>query len=138
MAELKTTATDANVIDFIGGVDPARQADCEALIAMMQKVTKSPPKMWGGSIVGFGTYHYKYESGHESDASLVGFSPRKQHLVIYIGPGFTSYADLTAALGKHKTGQSCLYIKSLADIDIKVLEKLVAASVKYMREKYPA
>ena len=138
MAELKTTATDANVIDFISGVAPARQADCEALIAMMQNVTKSPPKMWGGSIVGFGTYHYKYESGHEGDASLVGFSPRKQHIVIYIGPGFTSYPDLMAALGKHKTGQSCLYIKSLADIDIKVLEKLVAASVKYMREKYPA
>ena len=138
MAELKTTATDANVIDFISGVAPARQAGCEALIAMMQKVTKSPPKMWGGSIVGFGTYHYKYESGHEGDASLVGFSPRKQHIVIYIGPGFTSYPDLMAALGKHKTGQSCLYIKSLADIDMKVLEKLVAASVKFMREKYPA
>lgn len=138
MAEPKTTATDANVIVFISGVDPARRADCEALIAMMQKVTKSPPKMWGSSIVGFGTYHYKYESGHEGDASLVGFSPRKQHLVIYIGPGFTSSADLMAALGKHKTGQSCLYIKSLADIDMKVLEKLVAASVKYMREKYPA
>jgi hypothetical protein len=102
----------------------------------MQKITKEKPKMWGASIVGFGSYHYKYDSGHEGDMCITGFSPRKQNLTLYILPGFERYELLMSKLGKYKTGKSCLYIKRLADIDEKVLEKLIAESVVYMKKKY--
>ena len=138
VVEPKLKANELSVADFLAAVAPARRADCEAIVGLMQKATKLPPKMWGSAIIGFGSYHYKYESGHEGDAALVGFSPRKQNLVIYIMPGFSAYPDLMSALGKHKVGKSCLYINTLADIDLKVLEKLVKASVEYMRKKYPA
>ncbi|MEI6737292.1 MAG: DUF1801 domain-containing protein [Pseudomonadota bacterium] len=138
MAELKTKLNDASVEKFIAKVDPQRRADCWTIIALMQKVTKAPPKMWGSAIVGFGTYTYKYESGREGDWMLVGFSPRKQNLTLYLMSGFAEYQELMAKLGKHKTGKSCLYINTLEDIDFKVLEQLIKASVKYMKQKYPA
>lgn len=104
----------------------------------MEKVTGAPAKMWGASIVGFGSYTYRYETGRTGDWPLVGFSPRKQNLTLYIMAGFGEYEDLMAKLGKHKTGKSCLYINRLNDIDMKVLETLVKASVKFMKQKYPA
>jgi len=138
MAELKTKLNDASVKTFLSLVDERRRDDAAAVVALMQKVTKAPPKMWGTSIVGFGSYTYKYESGREGNWMLVGFSPRKQNLTLYIMAGFNEYDDLMAQLGKHKTGKSCLYISQLSDIDMKVLEKLVKASVNYMKAKYPA
>jgi hypothetical protein len=138
MAEPKTKVNDASVDDFIAGIEPARRADCKAIVTLMQKATKSPPKMWGTAIVGFGIYSYTYESGRKGDWPLVAFSPRKQNLTLYIMSGFAEYDALMSKLGKHKTGKACLYINSLADVDLKVLEKLVKASVKYMKEKYPA
>ncbi len=137
MAEPKTKPGETSVAAFIKSVDPARHADCETIMAMLQRMTKSPPQMWGASIVGFGTYHYHYASGREGDWPRIGFSPRKQNLTLYIMNGFDGEPELMAALGKYKTGKSCLYINSLADINIKVLEKLVKASLKYMNAKYP-
>jgi Domain of unknown function (DU1801) len=138
MAELKTKLNDASVETFLASVDESRRQDCAVVLALMQKVTKSPPKMWGTSIIGFGTYTYKYESGREGDWPLVSFSPRKQNLTLYIMAGFVEYEGLMKILGKHTTGKSCLYIKQLSDVDLKVLEKLVKASVEYMKAKYPA
>lgn len=138
MAEPKTKLNDASVAAFIAKSAAGREADCEAIIALMQKATGEPPKMWGAAIVGFGSYTYKYESGKTGDWPLVGFSPRKQNLTLYVMSGFAGHDDLTAKLGKFKTGKSCLYLNSLADIDIKVLEKLLKASVKHMKAKYGA
>jgi hypothetical protein len=136
MAELKTKRTEASVDDFIAGIaDEQRRKDCTALLAMMKRVTKAPPKMWGASMVGFGSYHYRYASGREGDWFLSGFSPRKQDLTVYVMAGFEDYPELMARLGKYKTGKSCLYLKRLSDIDAAVLEKLIAASVKDMNER---
>ncbi len=137
MAEPKTKPGKTSVAAFIKSVDPARHADCETIMAMLQRMTKSPPQMWGTSIIGFGIYHYHYASGREGDWPRIGFSPRKQNLTLYIMNGFDGEPELMAALGKYKTGKSCLYINSLTDINIKVLEKLVKASLKYMNAKYP-
>jgi hypothetical protein len=135
MAELKTKKTEASVDDFIAGIaDEQRRADCRTLLAMMKRVTKAPPKMWGASMVGFGSYHYRYASGREGDWFLSGFSPRKQDLTVYVMAGFEDYPELMARLGKYKTGKSCLYLKRLSDVDAAVLEKLIAASVKDMKE----
>lgn len=139
MAELKTQPNDASVdvfLDRIESENPQKAADCRALIGMMRRVTGDPPRMWGKAMVGFGTYHYRYESGREGDWFLVGFSPRKRELSVYIMSGFDRYEELMKRLGKHRTGKSCLYIKSLDDIDTSVLEQLVAASVDYMRQQY--
>ncbi len=137
MATLKTQKNTASVDEFLNTVeDPEKQADCRKLAELMQNATGDLPTMWGNAIVGFGSYHYRYESGREGDWFLVGFSPRKQELSVYIMPGFSRYDDLMKRLGKHKTGKSCLYIKRLADIDIDVLEKLIQASVKHMRRQY--
>ena len=137
-AVLKTAPRAASVEAFLKQVpDEARRADCLALVKLMKKVTRADPKMWGPSIVGFGSYHYKYESGREGDWFLTGFSPRKQDLTLYIMAGFIEYEALLAKLGKHKHGKSCLYVKRLADLDMRVLEKLVVASVKGVRERYP-
>ncbi len=105
---------------------------------MMERLTGHPPKMWGPSIIGFGEYHYKYDSGREGDICRIGFSPRKGQTVFYIANGFASHADLMAKLGKYKTSKSCLYIKRLSDVDEAVLEQLCVESLKYMDEKYPA
>lgn len=137
MAELKTKKTDASVKAFLATIDDSKKrADCEAVSKLMQAATGSPAKMWGASIVGFGSYDYVYESGRSGTWMLCGFSPRKQDLTLYIMSGFEGYPDLMKRLGKFKTGKSCLYIKSVADVDRKVLADLISGSVKYMRSKY--
>jgi hypothetical protein len=138
MAELKTKQNDKSVIDFLNSVpDEKKRQDSFTILELMQHVTGLEPKMWGDSIVGFGSYHYKYASGREGDMGLTGFSPRKQNLTIYITSGFDQYGDLLQALGKHKTGKSCLYINRLSDIDLQVLEQLVEQSVEQMRKTNP-
>lgn len=139
MAELKTKPEDASVDAFIAAIeDEQKRADAEAILDMMAKATRAKPQMWGSSIVGFGSYHYVYASGREGDWFLVGFSPRKRSFSLYIMAGFDDYAELLGQLGKHKTGKSCLYINKLADVDTKVLRKLIRESVKHMRRKYKA
>ena len=133
----KTRLTDSSVGAFIAAVEnDRRKEDARAVKAMMERITGWEPKMWGPSIVGFGEYHYKYESGREGDFLITGFSPRKNALTIYIMPGFARYQELMAKLGKHRTGKSCLYINKLKDVDLSVLEELVTRSVEYMTEKY--
>jgi Domain of unknown function (DU1801) len=138
MAANKTVETDADVAAVVAAVaDPAQRADAEVLIRMMAKVSGYPPKMWGPSIIGFGQYHYHYDSGREGDMCRVGFSPRKGQTVVYIVDGFPGHTELLARLGKHKTGKSCLYIKRLADVDLSVLADLVTASLAVMAERHP-
>ena len=138
IAEPKTTVNDADVDAFLGLVaDPVKQADARTLLETMMRVTRRPAKMWGNSIVGFGSYHYTYASGRSGDWPLTGFSPRKQALTLYIMAGFDNYENLLARLGKYKTGKSCLYVKRLTDVDQKVLSRLVRESVAYMRKNYP-
>ena len=139
MPEQKTKPTEASVADFIAKVDSEQvRDDCRALVKMTKKVTGSPPKMWGPSIIGFGKYHYKYESGHEGDACIAGFSPRKGNLTVYISPEFPKREGLLKKLGKHKSSKSCVYIKKLEDVNMDVLEKLVKESVDRVRQKYRA
>ena len=138
MAEQKTKPTALSVKKFLSAVEPAqRRQDAIDVCAMMERLSREPPRMWGSSIVGFGSYHYHYESGHEGDAFRIGFSPRKAALVLYIMGGFPRHADLMARLGKHTTGKSCLYLKKLSDVDEVVLEELMASSLAYMRKTYP-
>ena len=126
-----------NVDAFLDGVEnPRRREDARRLLALMQEVTGELPKMWGATIVGFGSYHYRYASGREGDWPVVGFAPRKQNLVLYIMPGFTRYSALLAKLGKHRTGKSCLYVNKLDDIDPRILEELVRESVAEMKRRY--
>ena len=135
MYELKTKETDASVEVFLDSIeDEQRREDCKAVAKLMQQVTKEKPKMWGSSIVGFGQYHYKYASGHEGDAALTGFSPRKQALTLYIMGGFDTYNDLMSKLGPYKIGKACLYVKRLADVDQKVLKELIKQSVDHMKK----
>lgn len=138
MAEIKTKQTDQSVEALLNGikVDKKRQ-DSFAILELMKQVTGKEPKMWGDSIVGFGNYHYKYASGREGDWFLVGFSPRKQNLALYIMSGFTDYDDLLNKLGKYKTGKACLYINKLEDIDLQTLEVLVRLSVEYIVRTNP-
>ncbi len=137
MAEIKTKQTDESVKKFLNKVaDKKRREDCFAVLEMMEQITKMEPKMWGPSIVGFGTYHYKYESGHEGDMCMIGFSPRKQNLTLYILPGFAKYEELMKKLGKYKTGKSCLYINKLEDVDTATLKKLIKEGFTYMAKKY--
>jgi Domain of unknown function (DU1801) len=129
----KTVPTAVSVADFLGAIeDPERRADCAALVKLMQAVTGEKATMWGPSIVGFGTYHYVYDSGRSGDAALTGFSPRKGDISIYIVDGLEHHAAHLARLGPHKTGKVCLYVKRLADIDMGVLKALVEDSVKAM------
>src|SRR5512134_3587589 len=133
--ELKTKVNDASVTKFINSVaDEQKRNDCLELLKLMKQVTKEEPKMWGSSIVGFGSYHYKGKSGREGDWLLTGFSPRKQNLTLYLMGGFDTHAALLNKLGKFTTGAGCLYIKRLDDVDKKVLKELVQASVKRMKE----
>jgi len=134
MAELKTKKTAASVKDFLNRVPEERKRkDSFALLKLMQEVTGARPAMWGPSIVGFGSYHYKYASGREADWPLAGFSPRKQNLTLYITAGFDGYGELLGKLGKHKTGKACLYINRLEDVDLATLKELVRRSVEHMR-----
>lgn len=134
MAELKTQKNDQSVDDFIANADEKYRDDCRTVLTLMGEMTGETPAMWGSSIVGFGSYHYKYASGREGDWFLCGFSPRKQNLTLYIMSGFSKYEALLDKLGKYKTGVSCLYIKKLADVDIATLKVLVEQSVAYLRE----
>lgn len=136
MAELKTKPTDQNVADFISTIeDEQRRADCKAILELMKEVMQLEPKMWGSSMVGFGDYHYKYESGHEGDTFIVGFSPRKQNLTLYLTGGLLQQEDLLAQLGKHKTGKGCLYINKLAQINIEILRAIIQRSAEAFKEK---
>jgi hypothetical protein len=133
-AELKTKVNDASVEKFLNAVkDEQERNDCYEILKMMKQVTKEEPKMWGGTIVGFGSYHYKGKSGREGDWMLTGFSPRKQNLTLYLMGGFDENKDLLKKLGKFKTSVGCLYIKKLEDVDKKVLKELVTSSVKRMK-----
>ncbi len=133
----KTVPTEQSAEQFIASVDnEVKRKDSRALLQMMTEITDRPPIMWGSSLIGFGTYHYKYASGREGDFFLTGFSPRKQALTIYIMPGFSEYEEILGNLGKYKTGKSCLYVKKLDDIDCDLLRDLITKSVAYMRDKY--
>jgi hypothetical protein len=139
MAENKTRETDADVASFLAAVpDPKRREDALALCGTMARITGEPPRLWGPSIIGFGRYHYRYESGHEGEAPLIGFSPRAKELVLYLGLGAGGREDLLARLGKHRRSKGCLYVKSLADADPAVLETLIAESHASARERHGA
>jgi hypothetical protein len=130
MAELKTQPTRSSVAAFLGAIpDERRRKDCAAVARIMRRATGARPQMWGSSIVGFGRRHYKYASGREGDWFVTGFSPRKGDLTLYISGGFDGHETLMRKLGKYKTGKSCLYIRTLADIDVGVLTALIETSV---------
>ncbi len=135
MAELKTKKNEASVTKFLDGVKgEKKRQDSYTILKLMQQITKAEPKMWGTSIIGFGSYHYKYASGREGDWFVTGFSPRKQNLTLYIMSGFSKYPDLLNKLGKFKTGKSCLYINKIEEIDIATLKELIKQSVVYLKK----
>jgi hypothetical protein len=137
VAQNKTQITDVDPASFVASIDhPTRQSDAEVLLELMRRVTGCEPKMWGPSIVGFGRYHYRYESGREGEFMLAGFSPRKANIVVYTMPGYEDLEEQLGELGKHRLGKSCLYINKLADIDLAVLEQIVADGVAAMRATY--
>jgi hypothetical protein len=139
MAENKTKANDQSVLAFLENVqDAQKREDCFTLLRLMEEITGKPAKMWGDTMVGFDQYHYKYATGREGDSLLTGFSPRKQNLTIYITAGFEGYEPLLGKLGRHSIGKSCLYVKSLKDVDMAVLREMVQRSVDHMRKMYPA
>jgi Domain of unknown function (DU1801) len=136
MTELKTKPNSESVREFLDKIsDEQRRSDCQVVLKLMKKATGAAPTMWGSSIVGFGKYRYRYESGREGEWPVVGFSPRKNDLTLYIIPGFERFDDLMNRLGKFKTGKSCLYIKKLSDVDPDVLNDLINQSVQAMSEK---
>lgn len=137
MAENTTRPTDVAPAEFIAAVEhPTRRADAETLLEMMERVTGCAGKMWGPSIIGFGRYAYRYESGREGEFMLTGFAPRKANLVVYVLPGYDDISEDLAELGKHRIGKSCLYINKLADVDLDVLERIVSDGVARMRRDY--
>ncbi|MGB8855387.1 MAG: DUF1801 domain-containing protein [Burkholderiales bacterium] len=137
MAENKTKATEASVAEYIAAIsDEERRADCETIAKIMNKNTKQEPKMWGPSIVGFGSYHYTYASGHSGDSCQTGFSSRKDAISVYLVAEFPGQAELLAKLGKHKMGKACLYIRRLSDVDLRILEKLLSGSVAGAKRRY--
>jgi len=134
VAELKTKPTKQSVADFLKKIpDAQRREDCFTVAKLMEEATGDEPKMWGPSIVGFGTFHYKYDSGREGDWLVIGFSPRKGDLTLYLMMGFEKHGELMKQLGKHRTGKSCLYLKKLSDIHLPTLKKLIKASVKDLK-----
>ena len=137
MAEAKTKQTDESVPAFLEKIaDERRRRDYLVVLGLMKEATGEEPKMWGRSIVGFGRYRYKYESGREGEWPIIGFSPSKNDLTLYIMPGFEPFPELMAKLGKHKTGKSCLYIKKLEDVDLGVLKQLLIRSTEKMSAKH--
>lgn len=137
MAENKTKVTEASVESYFSTIDDeARRKDCQALAKLVTKATKQKPKMWGTSIVGFGSYHYTYASGREGDSCLTGFSSRKSDITIYISASFPGREALLAKLGKHKAGKGCLYIRKLSDVDLKTLEQLIVGAVAERKRQY--
>lgn len=138
MTQNKTQPAAETVEAFLAGVEPERKREeAHELLAMFQRITGCAPVMWGASIIGFGSYHYRYESGREGDFLATGFSPRKAQHSLYIMPGYEDFADILARLGKHSMGKSCLYIKTLADVDMDVLEALVRAGLDKLKAKHP-
>jgi hypothetical protein len=138
MYELKTKENDSSVIEFIENVDsPKKREDAYRLLDIFTETTGYPAKMWGPSIIGFGSYHYKYDSGHEGDAPLVGFSPRKAKISLYFATGDTEREALLKEFGKHTSGKACVYINKIADIDVEVLKALINQSVAFLKERYP-
>jgi len=136
LSENKTKQTQASVANYFAGIeDDTRRKDCETLAKLMTKVTREKPKMWGTSIVGFGVHHYKYESGREGEMCLVGFSSRKGDISVYGLNSSPDHSALLSMLGKHKMGKGCLYIRSMSDVDQKVLERLIAGSVAERRQR---
>jgi len=137
MAQNKTVVTDASVEDYLSSIlDEARRRDCEALALLMSSVTQQEPKMWGASIVGFGSYHYRYESGRKGDSCLTGFSSRKGDISIHLMASFPGREELLARLGKHKMGKGCLYVRKLSDVDLEVLEQLVIGTITELKRLY--
>jgi hypothetical protein len=135
--DLKTKISDQSVEKFLDTVaDDNTRRDCYTILNIMKDITRAEPRMWGSSMVGFGSYHYKYESGREGDWFLTGFSPRKQNLTLYIMSGFNEYDELMQKLGTYKTGKSCLYVKRLDDIDPVILKKLIKKSIAHLKKKY--
>lgn len=138
VAEIKTRATEVSVADFLDAVEPpVRREDGKAVCALLRTVTGEEPRMWGPSIVGFGSYSYRYDSGHSGTMCRLGFSPRKAQLVLYVLSDRDGEAELLTRLGKHKTGKSCLYINKLSDIDMTVLEEIARGALADMNRKYP-
>lgn len=138
MYELKTKENDASVIEFIESVEsPKKKEDAYKLLDIFTETSGYPAKMWGTSIIGFGSYHYKYASGHEGDAPLVGFSPRKAKISLYFATGDTKREELLERFGKHTTGKACVYINKIADIDVDVLKELITQSISFLQEMYP-
>lgn len=138
MTENKTKPTDKSVLEFLESIEPAqKREDSFTLLALMKEITGEEAQMWGETMIGFGSYHYKYASGREGDSFLTGFSPRKQNLTVYITAGFDDYGALLGKLGKHKTSKSCLYINKLKDVDMAVLRELVQRSFDHMRTTNP-
>jgi uncharacterized protein DUF1801 len=136
--EAKTKETDVSVDAFLDAIpDEGRREDAKKVRAMMERISGYPARMWGPNIVGFGRYHYRYDSGHEGEAGRIGFSPRARELVLYLVGGFPRHQALMDRLGKYRTGKSCLYVKRLSDVDQSVLEELIAEALAYMRDKYP-
>lgn len=137
-AENKTKATAVDPKTFVAAVEhDVRRGDAETLLDLFQEVTGLEPKMWGPSIIGYGRYHYKYESGREGEFMITGFSPRKANLVMYIMPGYTDHSAILDRIGRYKIGKSCLYINKLADVDLDVLKELIQAGFDDMKTKYP-
>lgn len=138
MVKNKTTKIEDSVLDFLTEVEnEIRRKDSFQVLEIMQEITNLKPKLWSGGIIGFGDYHYKYDSGHEGDFFRAGFSPRKKALTLYIMSGFSRYDELLEKLGKHKIGKSCLYINNLKDVDLNVLKQMITLSFEWMNKKYP-
>jgi len=138
MYELKTKETDASVIEFIESVDhPKKREDAYRLLDIFTEVSGYEAKMWGPSIIGFGHYHYKYQTGHEGDAPLVGFSPRKAKISLYFAPGYREREQLLQQFGKHTTGKACVYINKLADVEETILKALIQQSIAFLQKTYP-
>ena len=137
-ANLKTKKNKKSVSDFLNSIsNPVRKRDAKTVLKLMKDITKKKPTMWGPSIVGFGEYHYKYESGREADFLRIGFSPRKAALTLYIMPGYQDYGDLLKKLGPHSTGKACLYIRDMEEIHLPTLKKIIARGWKDMEKLYP-
>lgn len=138
MAETKTKPTAVSVEDFIAAVEhPGRREDARTLVTLLSEISGEPATMWGPSIIGFGRYHYRYETGHEGDAPLLGFSPRKANTVLYMAAYHDERADFLNRLGKHKSGQSCVYVNRLSDVDMDVVAEMARWTIKTTRERYP-
>jgi len=138
MVEAKTKRNDGDVDAFIDAVEnEKRRADCRAVVDLLRRVSGQEPEMWGGSIIGFGSYDYRYESGRTGSWPRIGCSPRKQSMTLYIMPGFDRYEEILDRLGKYRTGKSCLYVNKLEDVDMAVLEELATASLEHMERAYP-